>query len=164
MTEYVRHRARPQWGLGKVVQQTSDKVHIQFAHGLVTLDLKIAGPLLEAISAEEAAAGQSRGPRPGQTAAFRPQPNRTKRCINCADRLGDYARITGPDGDWQACPSCSARDGREHIFLPYPDAFYAPGEAPAEHDQSAAPADCLACRHGSPRTAAFRRCRQASRT
>jgi hypothetical protein len=54
--DFVRHRARPEWGIGQVLVRTEDRIDVQFAHGLVPLKLSVAGPLLESVSASEAAA------------------------------------------------------------------------------------------------------------
>jgi hypothetical protein len=71
--DFVRHRARPEWGIGQVLVRTEDRIDVQFAHGLVPLKLSVAGPLLEAVSASEAAAaGAVTAPRrqgPASTAS-----------------------------------------------------------------------------------------------
>lgn len=42
-------------------------------------------------------------------------------CKHCGEPLKEsqYTR----DGKWKSCPSCSVRDGGEHIFYPYPGGF-----------------------------------------
>ena len=53
---YVRHRVRPDWGIGQVLLRTEDRIEVQFAHGLVALKLAIAAPLMERVSTAEASA------------------------------------------------------------------------------------------------------------
>ncbi len=44
---YVTHRIKPEWGVGEILTKQGDRLQVQFAHGLVTLDAKIAGQYLE---------------------------------------------------------------------------------------------------------------------
>lgn len=48
---YVQHRTRSEWGIGRVLHRTGDRAQVQFAHGLVLLDLRIARPLFEQVAA-----------------------------------------------------------------------------------------------------------------
>jgi Protein of unknown function (DUF3553) len=52
--DYLRHRARPEWGIGQILVKEEDRIHVQFAHGLVPLKLSIAGSFLESVPAREA--------------------------------------------------------------------------------------------------------------
>ncbi|HXG89226.1 MAG TPA: DUF3553 domain-containing protein [Vicinamibacterales bacterium] len=54
--DFVRHRARAEWGIGQVLARANDRIDVQFAHGLVPLKLSIATPFLEKVSAAEARA------------------------------------------------------------------------------------------------------------
>jgi hypothetical protein len=53
---YLRHRARPEWGIGQVLLRVDDRIDVQFAHGVVGLKLSVAAPLLEQVSTAEARA------------------------------------------------------------------------------------------------------------
>jgi hypothetical protein len=77
--DFVRHRARPDWGIGQVLVRTEDRIDVQFAHGLVPLKLSVAGPLLESVSASEAAAaGAGTTPRRQGPASTASAPRRTR--------------------------------------------------------------------------------------
>jgi transcription elongation factor GreA-like protein len=66
--DFVRHRARPEWGVGQILRRIEDRLDVQFPHGLVALKLSIAGPLLERLSKSEAAAARAAaGPAPLRT-------------------------------------------------------------------------------------------------
>ena len=43
---YVTHSAKPEWGVGEVLTKSGDRLQVQFQHGLVTLDNRIAGQFL----------------------------------------------------------------------------------------------------------------------
>ena len=53
--KYIQHRTRTEWGVGLVLQRTGDRAHVQFDHGLVVLDLRVAEPLFEQVAAPDAA-------------------------------------------------------------------------------------------------------------
>ena len=42
-------------------------------------------------------------------------------CQHCGKPL-NISQHTA-DGIYKSCPRCSAKDGEEHIFFPYPDSF-----------------------------------------
>lgn len=44
--QYVTHSAKPEWGVGEVLTKSGDRLQVQFQHGLVTLDARIAGQFL----------------------------------------------------------------------------------------------------------------------
>lgn len=47
---YVQHRTRSaEWGVGCVLHRQGDRAHVQFRHGLVVLDLRVATPLFEQV-------------------------------------------------------------------------------------------------------------------
>jgi hypothetical protein len=54
--DYIRHKVRPEWGIGHILRRSDDKIDVQFQHGLVMLKLSVAGGFLEPVSAREAAA------------------------------------------------------------------------------------------------------------
>lgn len=56
--DFVRHSARPEWGIGRVLRRAGERLDVQFQHGLVALKLSVAGAFLEpATKAEARAAG-----------------------------------------------------------------------------------------------------------
>ena len=65
--DFVKHRARPDWGVGQVLRRGDDRLDVQFNHGLVALKLSIAAPLLEKVSKSEAAAARAADPPPRRT-------------------------------------------------------------------------------------------------
>jgi hypothetical protein len=65
--DFVRHRARPEWGIGQVLRRGDDRLDVQFPHGLVPLKMSVAGPLLERVSKSEAAAARASEPPPRRT-------------------------------------------------------------------------------------------------
>lgn len=152
--DLVRHRSKPEWGLGRVTGQTGEgKVLVKFASR--------TGDVL--LTAEGAAAHLV--PDTGTPVSFTasspgraPAPLRRTPCVACAKDLQEV--LMAPDGAWRSCPHCSSRDGRQHVYRPFPDAFD-PAEAgpPAE-----APDDdprhhwCRDCRAGK-RVQEFRLCR-----
>jgi hypothetical protein len=54
--QFIRHRARPEWGIGQILRRADDRIDVQFQHGLVTLRLSIAANHLEPVSKSEAVA------------------------------------------------------------------------------------------------------------
>lgn len=54
--DYIRHKVRPEWGIGHILRRSDDKIDVQFQHGLVMLKLSVAGTFLEPVTAREAAA------------------------------------------------------------------------------------------------------------
>ena len=60
--DFIRHRSRPEWGVGKVLQVTDEHLDAQFGTRLVRLKLAVAGPLLEKVSKAEAAASERPAP------------------------------------------------------------------------------------------------------
>jgi transcription elongation factor GreA-like protein len=65
--DFVRHRARPEWGIGQVLRRGDDRLDVQFPHGLVALKMSVAAPLLERVSKSEAAAARAAEPPPRRT-------------------------------------------------------------------------------------------------
>jgi hypothetical protein len=54
--DFIRHRARPEWGIGQVLLKADDRIEVQFTHGLVPLKLSVASAYLERVSKAEAVA------------------------------------------------------------------------------------------------------------
>lgn len=57
--DFIRHRARPEWGIGQVLRRSDDRIDVQFPHGLVPLKLSVASAYLERVSKSEAAAARA---------------------------------------------------------------------------------------------------------
>ena len=51
--EYIRHRAVPSWGVGRIVSVSGEDIRVQFDHGEITLKVAIALPHLEKLGAAE---------------------------------------------------------------------------------------------------------------
>ncbi|MBA3270225.1 MAG: DUF3553 domain-containing protein [Acidobacteria bacterium] len=54
--QFIRHRARPEWGIGQILRRADDRIDVQFQHALVTLRLSIAAAFIESVSKSEAVA------------------------------------------------------------------------------------------------------------
>lgn len=54
--QFIRHRARPEWGIGQILRRADDRIDVQFQHALVTLRLSVAAAHLESVSKSEAVA------------------------------------------------------------------------------------------------------------
>jgi hypothetical protein len=57
---YVTHRVKPEWGVGEILTKSGDRLQVQFQHGLVTLDARIAGQYLEKAPRPEGAEPRAR--------------------------------------------------------------------------------------------------------
>jgi hypothetical protein len=51
--QYIQHRTRTEWGIGCVLHRAGDRVEVQFDHGLVLLDFRVAGPLFQQVFSPE---------------------------------------------------------------------------------------------------------------
>ena len=158
--DLVRHTVKTEWGLGRVVGQTTEgKVLIKFAgkQGDVLLTAAFADShLIPDAGGDWQALGRPH--RPEQVVRRVP-------CGNCATDLRDP--LSAADGAWRSCPECSARNGRQHVFLPFPEAFDVL-EAPAGGPEGAADDPrrhwCHACRSGNTRgLTRTRTCREVPR-
>ena len=77
--DYLRHRARPEWGIGQVLTRGEDRIDVQLRHDIVPLKFSVATAYLERVSKAEAAAagadvppakaGPAKKPRVGVRAA-----------------------------------------------------------------------------------------------
>lgn len=149
-SQYVRHRAKPEWGVGKVEGIRGDNLFIRFVDQLRTIKMSFAEKLLEPATAADFKANRPAG-RAG------PAVGRTAPCTVCGKVLNSSRR--SPDGSWKSCPNCSARDGTEHIFYKYPDGFGESDERGSGDDQAGAPIWCLVCKGGGAApTSSARRC------
>ena len=135
--DFLRHRGKPEWGTGRVVSVSGDKIQIRFAHAPVTLRLDIAASMLEVAEAPVKLPGKTRTHKAGTTVRNAP-------CNVCGIALNRSRR--SKDGHWKSCPECSVRNGMEHVFWPYPDSF---GESQARvsgEDAAGAQSHCAGSR------------------
>lgn len=154
--DLVRHRTKPEWGVGRVTGETSEgKVLIKFASrtGDVLLSADGAATHLRSVSAPvtpEPPPAFTKVP-PG------PLPTRRTPCTMCAQDIRDI--VTSADGAWQSCVNCSGRNGRQHVFMPFPGSFDPNDVAPPEGETSPDPMHgwCNACRAGT-RALGYRLC------
>jgi hypothetical protein len=126
--ELVRHRNKPEWGIGRVAGQTGEgKVLVKFTgrKGDVLLTAAAAEQFL-ATDADGTWQSTARVANPVQTAP------RLTPCITCAKDLREV--LSSPDGEWRSCPQDSSRNGRQHVFLRYPAAFDVEADAAAAED------------------------------
>ncbi|MEZ5288028.1 MAG: DUF3553 domain-containing protein [Vicinamibacterales bacterium] len=159
----VRHRNKPEWGLGRVSGETGDgKVLVKFAarKGDVLLAADFAEKFLVPDEGVIAAPIGARSTTPPVVAAPPPpKPIVRTPCVNCAIDL--QAIVISPDGAWRSCPSCSARGGRNHVFLPFPSSFDVVQDPVPDGETSDDPQYgwCNACRRGG-RAGGFKTCFQ----
>jgi hypothetical protein len=92
---HVRHRSRPEWGIGKVEGTNGESVFVRFGHQLKTIKISFAEEFLEAVSVAELEAS-----KPKQRAG--PAVGRIAQCPECGKAL-----VRGSDGAWRPCPNCS---------------------------------------------------------
>jgi hypothetical protein len=150
--DFLRHRGKPEWGIGKVTSVSSEKIQIRFAHAPVTLKLDIAGGMLEAAPAPAKLPGKTRTHKAGTTARNRP-------CSACGTALNRSRRSR--DGHWKSCPECSVRDGVDHVFWPFPENFGVSQARVSGEDAEGAQSHCGRCRNrGASNSGERRSCAQ----
>jgi hypothetical protein len=135
--DFLRHRSKPEWGTGKVVWISGDKIEVRFPHGPVKLRLDIAGTMLEAAEAPAKIPGKGKA----QASAGS---GRTAPCEVCGIALNRSRRSA--DGHWKSCPECSVRDGVEHVFWPFPENFGVSQARVSGEDAEGAQSHCASCR------------------
>jgi hypothetical protein len=156
--DLVRHKVKTEWGIGRVVGQTQEgKVLIKFSARAGDVLLTAAGAeqhLLPATDANWQAA--PRAVRRDATVGRVP-------CSTCAVDVREA--VTRSDDTWQACPQCSAQNGKQHVLRPYPEAFVLPGDTTtALPDDPEKAGWCLNCRsNGRIPVGGFRVCAEFAR-
>jgi hypothetical protein len=140
--DVVRHQQQTEWGVGKVVSLTGDgKVVVKFSGrpGDVMLSAAGAGTHLALDDSEWQDAPRAKG-RKAKSAVIKKMP-----CITCSKDLKQsfaYAHA-----GWKACPECSAKNGRQHVLRPSPQAFETPdANGNVARGDSAQAGWCLSCR------------------
>jgi hypothetical protein len=91
---HVRHRTRPDWGIGKVEGGNGESVFVRFGDQLKTIKIAFAEEFLEPVPDAELEAGKPT-PRAG------PAVGRIAQCPTCDRNL-----TRGADGEWRPCPHC----------------------------------------------------------
>jgi hypothetical protein len=156
--DLVRHRSKPEWGLGRITGQTGEgKVLIKFTSRTGDVLLSADGAAAHLMS-NTAPAGTTVMPA---TRRVQPPVRRTP-CNTCSTDVREV--VSSPDGAWRSCVECSARNGRQHVFLPYPASFDAAEVAPPEGETSDDPhyGWCKACRTGG-RATGYKNCSDVMR-
>lgn len=92
---HVRHKTRPEWGIGKVEGTNGESVFVRFGDQLKTIRISFAEQFLEPVTAEELEAS-----KPKERAG--PAVGRIAQCPECGRAL-----VRGSDGQWRPCPNCA---------------------------------------------------------
>lgn len=141
--DLVRHKTKEDWGIGRVAGQTSDgKVLIKFSGRTGDVLLTAAGAASH-LSLDKEAQWQDAPKGKKRVAAIKKVP-----CSTCAKDLRQS--FAYQSGGWKACPECSAKNGKQHVFQPA-EAFEVLDEAAAAED-SAHGGWCKSCRTGTTPT------------
>ncbi|MGE0816155.1 MAG: DUF3553 domain-containing protein [Vicinamibacterales bacterium] len=163
--DLVRHKSKPEWGVGRVTGQTVEgKVLVKFTGRAGDVLLTAAGAEQHLVPDTGAAW------TPPARVAAGPAPVRRTPCVHCGTDLRDV--VTSTNGEWRSCPECSSKHGRQHVLLPARE-FDAPlAPAPGvERDETGVAASedadpraawCRSCRAGQ-RSSGFRVCKDANR-
>ena len=148
--DFLRHKMKPEWGVGKVVDVDSTNVTISFDHsGTKILKIEFAGPHLERADASEFADRSLVRKRSGGVGRSAP-------CRHCNQPLNRSQRRE--EDTWKSCPECSVQDGNEHVFYPYPSAFGESDKRASNEDPAGAQSYCEACRGRGARSPKARAC------
>ena len=151
--EFVRHDARPEWGIGVVVAWGTDKCTINFEHrAQAILSIASIGNWLEKVAPTQIEEGSALlDPNRWGELVLAPEkrvkpgtkPNITT-CQHCAEILnrGQYSS----DRRQKSCPRCSVADGAEHVFYACPDGFGRSEERVTEGNPDGDQSYCYACR------------------
>lgn len=156
--DLVRHRSKPEWGVGRITGETSEgKVLIKFASRSGDVLLTADGAMQHLVPSTVPIAAIS----PVATRKMMPPVRRTP-CNTCSKDVRDV--VSSPDGRWRSCVECSGRNGRQHVFLPYPGSFDANEVAPPDGETSDDPRYgwCNACRTGG-RATGYKNCSDVMR-
>ena len=154
---FVRHRTRPDWGLGRILLATHHYT-IEFeARGLVKLAAAVADSHLEVVDdAHVPPAHPLRDGKPpcGATPAV------GNLCEHCERPLTRSAY--NQSRTLKSCPHCSETDGHVHIFYEHPDSFGLPEDRSSSEISDGGQSDCTACRQRLPSTGG-KRCQDVIR-
>lgn len=165
--DLVKHTGRPEWGTGVVVDCTGDKCIIHFEQkGRLVLQLAAAVPHLAAVPRAGVAADSALLDPSRWDSIALPVEQRVKKskgstttaatCTTCNRPLNrsQYSE----DKKLKSCPRCSSKDGHEHIFYDYPDAFGQTDARVSEASPDGAQSYCASCRTNDDPLRSARRC------
>ncbi len=156
--DLVRHRSKPEWGLGRITGETSEgKVLIKFTSRTGDVLLTADGAATHLVTNTAPVGSMT----PPPVRRLQP-PVRRVPCNTCSKDVRDV--VSAPNGAWRSCVECSARNGRQHVFLPYPGSFDPNEVAPPEGETSE---DlrygwCVSCRTGG-RASGYKNCSDVMR-
>jgi hypothetical protein len=127
-----------EWGIGRVSGQTSDgKVLIKFSGRPGDVLLTAAGAASH-LSLDKDAQWADTPKSRKRVAAIKKIP-----CSTCAKDLRQS--FAYQNGGWKACPECSAKNGKQHVFQPGEAFEY---EANGSAKDAAHGGWCVSCRTG----------------
>ncbi|MBA3670533.1 MAG: DUF3553 domain-containing protein [Gemmatimonadaceae bacterium] len=165
--DLVKHTGKPEWGIGVVVDCTGDKCTIHFEQkGRLVLQLAAAGPHLAAVPRAGVAADSALLDATRWHSIALPAEQRVKKskattttgaaCATCIRPLNrsQYSE----DKKLKSCPRCSSKDGREHVFYDYPDAFGQTDARVSDASPDGAQSYCATCRTNDEPLRGARRC------
>lgn len=145
---YVRHAAKPEWGLGLIEAVKEQDLHVRFENqpGTKVLRRDRVASKLEVVPEEDVPDGHPlRRPAPrGHTAAT----GGRVRCSACGERL-KTSRFSA-DERWKSCPRCSGAQGAEHVYRRYPDDFGTSAARQNESNPDGWQSHCAECRTKTP--------------
>ena len=156
--DLVRHKSKPEWGVGRITGETGEgKVLIKFSSRSGDVLLTAEGAATHLV-ADTGVVGTPMSPQVVRHVA----PVRRTPCVTCSADI--RAVVTSPDGRWRSCVACSARNGRQHVFLPFPDAFDVIDPPLGEDEVSDDPKYgwCRACR-AATRASGYKNCSDVMR-
>jgi hypothetical protein len=139
---FVRHRTRPEWGLGRV-KSSGEYCQIDFEHhGQAKFRVSDIAARLQTVEEGEVPADHALR----RSAQIRPRgKTRAVPCQHCETTLTRSVYKKGRT--LKSCPHCSTQDGRFHVFYEYPAGFKM-AEPPPGVTLVGPASYCSACRQG----------------
>lgn len=145
---YVKHEAKPEWGLGLIEAVTAQDLQVRFENqrGAKVLRRDRVAGKLEVVPEEDVPESHPLGRRAprGQN----PATGGTERCSACGDRL-KKSRFSA-DERWKSCPRCSGAHGAQHVYRRYPDGFGTSAARQNESNPEGWQSHCVGCRAEAP--------------
>ena len=153
--DYVTHRDRPEWGIGRVVGfQADGKCRIEFAAAGSKI---FAASALDRFTVVDPPAATSKRSKTSASSTS----ERARPCASCGEPL-NRSRYS-PSRDLKSCPECSVRNG-SHVFRPYPDAFGTSEMRASDEEPEGPQSYCSACRRGTVSTEPAKTCNEVTGT
>jgi hypothetical protein len=140
---FVRHRKKPEWGIGRVLLVASHYA-VEFENrGLVKLAAAFAGSHLEVVDEADVPAQHPLrgGKRPGRAT----QSTGTL-CQHCERPLN--RSFYNQSRTLKSCPRCSEADGHLHVFYEHPEDFGLSDARANSESPEGVQSYCKACRQG----------------